>query len=59
MRMVSLRTKKCGEVKQHHFQPICRLPVLTQKELLQLLIYKTILVKEMKVKADEMKKAFV
>lgn len=56
---------KCGEVKQHHFQPICRLPVVTQQELLQLLIDKTISVKEMKVKADDyrqhemMKKAFV
>ena len=56
MRIVSLRTKKCGKAKQYHFQPICRLPVVTQKELLQLLIYKTILVKGMKVKAGEMKR---
>ena len=31
---------KCGEVKQHHFQPICRLLVVTQQDLLQLLIDK-------------------
>lgn len=56
---------KGGIIKQHQLQPICRLPLATQKELLELLISKEISLKELKVKADEIrqfemiKKAFV
>ena len=53
------------ELKQHHLQPLCRLPSKIQSNLLDAVINKTYSLKEMKVKADEyrqmehIKKAFV
>jgi hypothetical protein len=40
------------ELKQHHLQPLCRLPENIQTELLDLMIEKELSLKEMKDKAD-------